>query len=155
MSELFRAKPPSSSPGRWRASSPSGSIDFSTGWLRWWVLSHFSGLVGLQFNCWLNRFNRSKTVQRDSCRASRVLFQKSSATRTKVETGSDWTNVIIPGEHKSYNNKQVRHRTHHSGWDKLYLNLINFDKIYHPINLKLWICFHRWKFRNIWWFCED
>jgi len=45
-------------------------------------------------------------------REYRLLYRmievvNSAVTRTKVETGSDWTNVIIPGEHKSYNNKQT------------------------------------------------
>lgn len=38
---------------------------------------------------------------------SDLLFQK-SGTRIKVDAGSDWTNVIIPGDdHKYYSSKQV------------------------------------------------
>ena len=73
------------------------------------VVSHFTLRDCSSIQLLTEPFQQIKgRVERDSSKASRVLFQKSAVTRTKVETGTDWTNVIIPGEHKSYNNKQVR-----------------------------------------------
>ena len=49
----------------------------------------------------------SKDSSMEKFLTTSVQFQK-SGTRIKVEAGSDWTNVIIPGDdHKHYSSKQV------------------------------------------------